>query len=52
MSSTRRRILREMARRKMKDEGHRKINKHSHYGHDWQKTVVPSYFANHWREYV
>lgn len=52
MSSTKRRILREKARRKMKKNGLRQINKHSYIGPLYMREVVPSYFANNWKKYI
>lgn len=52
MSSTSRRILREKARRKMKKNGHTKINKHDYVGPMYLREVVPSYFATNWRNFI
>ena len=45
-----RKLMRNIAHKKMEDEGITRINKHSYTGPAEGRTIDPSYFAKHWRE--
>ena len=41
-----------VAHKNMERAGLRRVNKHDHSGPLWERTIVPSYFAKHWRDAV
>ena len=47
-----RKIDRAVAHRNMKNDGMKHVNKHDHYGPQYERTVIDSVFAKRWRDYV
>ena len=47
-----RELDRAVAHRNMEEDGVKRVNHHDYFGLAWQRQIIPSYFAKHWREYV
>ena len=47
-----RKLDRAVAHRNMERVGIKHVNRHDYYGPLWERTVISSYFAKHWRENV
>lgn len=47
-----RKLDRLVAHKNMERAGLKRVNKHDYVGPRFQRTIVNSYFANHWRDTV
>lgn len=41
-----------VAHKNMERAGIKHVNRHDYYGPLWERTIVSSYFAKHWRDTV